>query len=249
MEQKILDLLQKAGCKPELVTAIGESFVSYKETIREQFEADYTAKVEQAKKVCIEETEAHKRELARRLQVFLETKGAAIEATIARQSALSESAATSKLKSLRALLEGVELNAPANNGQATAVIEKAKHKIQQLTEERDQAITAANQKNAIAEKVLKRNRELVTENARLKNLHGDEPTRPVSEGRGAPRSQAQRIDGGRKSGQATTTRSTLVENQVRRPAAADGEGNVRTAGNRNGFGVTDIASQMDEDLI
>jgi hypothetical protein len=163
---KILELLTKAGCKPELVQAIGESLEGYKVTIREQFEADYTAKIEQAKKVCIEETETHKRELSRRLQVFLETRSAAIDAHLARQSALSESEALGKLRNVKALVEGVELNAQALNGQATAgTIEKAKHKIQQLTEERNQAVATANRQNAIAEKVLQRN--LMTEETDL----------------------------------------------------------------------------------
>lgn len=251
MSQKILDLLTKAGCKPELVTAIAESLDQYKTTIREQFEADYTAKVEQAKKVCIEETEAHKRELSRRLQVFLETKSAAIDAHLQRQSALNESEAMVKLKGVKSLLEGITLeqNAASQNGQLPAVIEKAKQKIQQLTEERDQAVALANKKNAIAEKVLVRNRELVTENAKLKSQGGSVPKAPVAEGRGATRGQAtQRIDGTRRATQPATSRPTLVENQERRPAPAQ-TGNIRTQGSKNGFGVNDIASQMDDDLI
>lgn len=252
MSQKILDLLTKAGCKPELVTAIGESLDQYKTTIREQFEADYSAKVEQAKKVCIEETEAHKRELSRRLQVFLETKGAAIDAHLQRQSALNESEAVTKLKNLRALLEGVQVeqNGAGQNGQLPAVIEKAKRTIQQLTEERDQAVALANKKNAIAEKVLSRNRELVTENARLKSQGGSVAKPAVTEGRGAPRGAApQRIDGTRRAAQPATSRPTLVENQDRRPAAQPTPGATRQQGSKGGFGIADIAWVMDEDLI
>lgn len=250
MSQKILDLLTKAGCKPELVTTIGESLEQYKTAIREQFEADYSAKVEQAKKVCIEETEAHKRELSRRVQVFLETKGAAIDAHLQRQSAMNESEAVTKLKNLRALLEGVQIeqNGASQNGQLSAVIEKAKQQIRQLTEDRDRAVAIANKKNAIAEKVLSRNRELVAENARLKSQGpgGLKPT--VVEGRGAPRGQ--RIDSTRRAAAPVTSRPTIVENQERRPAQAPVQGgNTRQAGGKNGFGVTDIASVMDEDLI
>lgn len=248
MEQKILDLMAKAGCKPELVQAIGESLVAYRTTIQEQYEADFTAKVEQAKKVCIEETEAHKRELSRRLQVFLETKSAAIDAHLQRQSAMNESAAASKLRNLKALLEGVQVeqNATATNGQVTpAVVENAKRKIQQLTEERNQAIAISNKKNAIAEKVLQHNRELTTENARLKSQLGGN-RRPVAEGRGAKPNQ--RIDGSRNGARPTTSRPTIVENQDRRPATQPQPGNTRPA-SKGGFGVTDIAGSMDEDLI
>lgn len=247
--KKILDLLAKAGCKTELVTAIGESLEQYKTTIKEQFEADYSAKVEQAKKVCIEETEAHKRELARRVQIFLETKSAAIDANLQRQSAMNESVAVTKLKTVKSLLEGitVEQNGVSQNGQVPAVIEKAKQQIRQLTEERDTAVSLLNKKNAIAEKVLGRNRELVTENARLK-AQGNGKVKPaVNEGRGAPRGQ--RIDSTRRANPPVTSRPTIVENQDRRPVAAPQAGRTQQVGGKNGFGIADIAGVMDDDLI
>ncbi len=249
MSQKILDLLTKAGCKPELVATIGESLGQYKTAIREQYEADFTAKVEQAKKVCIEETEAHKRELSRRLQVFLETKSAAIDAHLQRQSAMNESEAVTKLRNLKNVLEGVQVesNGASQNGQLPAVIEKAKQKIRQLTEERDQAVALANKRNALAEKVLGRNRVLVAENANLKS-QGNGAKQPVTEGRGAPRGQ-QRIDGNRRAAQPVTSRPTIVENQDRRPTTQQAAGQTRQQGGRTGFGVNDIASQMDDDLI
>lgn len=252
MSQKILDLLTKAGCKSELVASIGESLDLYKTTIREQFEADFTAKVEQAKKVCIEETESHKRELSRRLQIFLETKSAAIDAHLQRQSALNESEATTKLKSVKSLLEGVtvEQNVSSQNGQLPAAIEKFKQKIQQLTEEREHAIALANKKNAIAEKVLTRNRELMAESAKLKARGGSVAKTSMAEGRGAPRAAAtQRIDGTRRAVQPATSRPTLVENQDRRPATQPSSGATRQQGGKSGFGVVDIASIMDDDLI
>lgn len=245
--QKILELLQKAGCKAELVTAIGESLEEYKNTVREQFESDYTAKIKEAKKVCVEETENHKRELSRRLQIFLETKSAAIDAHLARQSALSESEAMTKLRNVKSLLEGVEVNGKPNNGEATAIAEEAKRKIQQLTEERNQAVQAANRQNAIAEKVLQRNRQLVTENNRLKAQggNGGQTRETVTEGRGAPRGQTRRVDQSRRAAQPQTSRPTIVENQTRRPAEQPAAPQVRGAG----YNVNDIAANMDEDLI
>lgn len=247
MEQKILDLLGKAGCKPELVKAIGEALVNYKTTTREQYEADYTAKVEQAKKVCIDETESYKRELARRLQIFLETKDAAISAHLERQAALRESEAVTKLKNLKSVLEGVavEQNGQATNGQAAAAIEKATKQIKQLTEERDNACSLLNKKNAIAEKVLKHNRSLMTENARLKStLKEDDAT--VVEGRVANRS-VKRIDTTRRAAAPVTSRPTIVESQDRQPVKP--RANSQTVANGQGFGVTDIAATMEEDLV
>ncbi len=193
---KIKALLQKAGVSAELAGQICESLDSYKKTLRERFEAEYAAKVDAAKKICIDETENHKRELARRVQIFCETKGAAVEASLAKQSALSESEALNKLRDIASLLQGhAPSNGAQNNGQPTAVIAKAKQKIQAVAEERNRAVDAANRANSLAEKMLKRNRLLET---RLKRL-ALEPTggdSVVSEGLGAPRGR--RIDGGRK---------------------------------------------------
>lgn len=249
MEQKILDLLTKAGCKPELVKAIGESLTSYKKTILEQTQADYAAKVEEAKKICIDETNAHKRELSRRLQIFLETKSAAIEANLSRQLALNESEALSKLKDVKALIEGVELNAPADNGQVKASIEKNNLQIQQLQEERNHAVETANRQTVMAEKAIKRNRELMRENAVLRG-NGGNKRQPVTEGRVVQNGQPQtrRIDTARRNGQTSTVRPTIVENQTR-TAPVRKAPNVTSAGQPSSFGVNDIAANMDTDLV
>lgn len=240
---KIIELLTKAGCNPELVTSIVESLDEYKLTIKEQFDADYTAKITEAKKICIEETEAHKRELSRRVQIFLETKSATIDAHLTRQSALNESEAMAKLRNVKSLIEGVvEVNnSQADNGTVTAVVENAKRKMQKLAEERDNAVATANRQTAIAEKVLRQNRALTTECARLKQNGA-----VVTESQHKAKSrQPHRIDGTRTNGQPSTTRPTIIENQTRRPAAP----NTAPIKSRGGFGVPDIAETMDEDLI
>lgn len=242
---KIQALLQKAGVNEELAAQIVGSLESYKSTLREQFEREYAGKVEQAKKVCVEETEAHKRELARRLQIFCETKGAAIEAQLTKQSALSESEALSKLTTVRAMLEGIQLNGEPN-GKATAGLEKAKKQVHVAVEHRDRAVETANRQTAIAEKSLKKNRELATENAHLKKLIRS-GKKSVTEGK---TKKSRRIDGGRKkSRQPVSSRPTLVESQERRPPQQRKNANVTGTGNGQGYGINDIASQVDEDLI
>jgi hypothetical protein len=234
---KIKELLAKSGCKPELVNAIAESLDRYKTGLQDQFAANFNSKVENAKKVCVEETEAHKRELARRLQIFCETKSAAIETQLAKMSALSESQAMTKLKNVRALLEGVQLNGVAN-GQSAAALEKAKRRAQQLEEERNRAVAEANRKTAIAEKALKQNRALVSENAKLQNA-----SKTVVENR-SPR----RMEPTVRNSKPTTTRATLLESQERRPAPRSQQSNVtvRPTGN---ITVLDIAANMDTDLV
>lgn len=236
---KIKALLEKAGCKSEVVGSICEALENYKVTLRESYDAEYKARIEEAKKVCVEEVESHKRELARRVQIFCETKSAAIEAQLAKQSALSESEAATKLKNIMSLLEGVEPNGAANSA-ATAALKKARHQLQQVSEEKNKAITVANRQSAIAEKALKENRRMSAELANLKTKL------TVNESR-APQA-GKRIDTKRATGKPVTTRQTLLENQDRRPAASNGSA-IRNVPNKNGFGIADIASNMDEDLI
>jgi hypothetical protein len=241
---KILELLKKAGCKPELVDAIGEALVTYKTTIQEQFEADYTTKVNQAKKICIEETENHKRELARRFQVFVETRAVAIDSRLKHHMAISESEASAKLRTVKSVLEDVEVIRQPDNGKITAVVENSNRTIQQLTAERDRAVEAANRQTAIAEKIMKRNRALVAENGQLRQTRVQRPA-VTTEGR---QQQPRRIDQSRRGGTPTTSRSTLVESQTRIPAQQPQPNNVRTQFG-NGFAVDDIAAQMDTDLL
>lgn len=242
---KIKALLEKAGCKTELVDQICESLVTYKDTLQEQFKAEQAAKIEEAKKVCIEETEAHKRELARRLQIFCETKSAAIEAQLAKQSALNETEAEARLLSVRRLVEGIDPNGE-HNGDVTATLEKAKRQLQVANEEKKRAVEAANRQMEIAQKALRQNRQLATENAQLKRGTG----RQVNESRQAPAGQGRRIDNNRRNTtQPTTTRPTLLENQDRRTPAKQTQPNIINAGNPAGYGIADIAEGLDEDLV
>lgn len=235
---KIKNLLVKAGCSNELVDSICESLSQFKKDLREQYEAEYTSKVEEAKQVCIEETESHKRELARRLTIFCETKGAAIEQQLAKQSALNESEALAKLYAVRSAIDGLPNG--EQNGNVKAVVEKAKQQVKLANEARDNAIAKANRQTAIAEKALKTSRELQT---RLNKLSG--ATRQVATESKTP--QSRRIDGSRgKTRTPVSTRPTLVENQDRRQVRPQPQ---PTTGSGNGFGINDIAATMESELL
>lgn len=233
--KKIKDLLIKAGCKPELVGQIAESMAEYKKTIDEQYKADYAAKITAAKKVCLEETENHKRELSRRLAIFCEAKSASIEAQLAKKSAINESVAASKLQSLKNVLEGVAANG-SPNPKVTAVLRKAERQIKTMKESQQKTLAAANRKVAIAEKVLKNNRKLVAENTMLKEkLQSGLRPKPTST----------RLDENRQRSVAKTTRATILENQDRSTKAP-----VRNTTAKPGvFGVNEIANVMDDSLI
>ena len=232
---KIKELLEKSGCKQELISSICESLVTYKESVKEQFEKDANSKIDAAKKVCIEETENHKRELARRVQIFCETKSAAINAQIQKQQQIGESGAMAKLKEVKSLLEGITINGQ-KNGQTSVALERAQRQVKALAEEKNKAIETANRYTQIAEKALKENRSLVAENTKLKKTV---QAKPLVESK-SPVQNTKRLDTGRNKSTAATTRPTLAENQSRtRPAQT-----IREATGLNS--IQSIAAQIDD---
>lgn len=209
---KIRELMVKCDIKPELADELCEAIQSYTDAIRENYEQDFAARKEEAKRVCVEETEAHKRELARRLSIWCEAKSAAVETTLTKQAAIKESEAVTKLREMRALFEGVELNG-VPNGKLKAELNSLKGKVKSLLEDKNRAVEIANRQTTIAKKLLANNRALERKLVESKA----QPRNTLTEG--AKSGQPRRIDGQRKSGTATTSRPTIVENQTRKPAA------------------------------
>jgi len=198
MNDKIKALMLKSGLSEDATKALCEALDTHLTERYARQDAEFNAKLAKAKKVCVEEVEAHKRELARRVQIFAEAKSNAIETTIAKQSAIKESAAFAKLKDIQSLLAGVELNGE-QNGNLRAEIVELKRRVQGLVEERNGAIAKANRANAIAEKVLKRNRILESQRVAPVKTESRQVAKPIAKTGGRP----------------VTTRPTLVENQTR----------------------------------
>jgi len=237
---ELKDLLQKAGVQPEFTGRIIESLESYKSTIKESLEAEFVTKISKAKKICVEETETYKRDLARRVQIFCETKGAAIEAQLRKQSVSSESKSTSKLNKIAALVEGIELNV-GNDGKLKTNFEAAKAKIRQLVESRDKANELANKQTSIARKILAESQGLESENIRLKRMLVGAKT--VTESNAPRANRPNLLPRKRLSQSVTTTRPTLVESQdpstpSKQPAIVAG-----------GYNINSIAANLDENLI
>lgn len=237
---ELKDLLQKAGVQPEFTGRIIESLESYKSTIKESLEAEFVTKISKAKKICVEETETYKRDLARRVQIFCETKGAAIEAQLRKQSVSSESKSTSKLNKIAALVEGIELNV-GNDGKLKTNFEAAKAKIRQLVESCDKANELANKQTSIARKILAESQGLESENIRLKRMLVG--TKTVTESSAPKTNRPNLLPRKRLSQSVTTTRPTLVESQdpstpSKQPAIVAG-----------GYNINSIAANLDENLI
>ncbi len=163
---KIKALLEKAGVSNELAEQITKTLVEYKDTVRKTVQEEFNSKLEQAKKLFVEETELYKKDLANRLQIFCETKSAVIEGQLQKQAALSEKQAVKKLRSVYLALEGIQVKDEASN--TAKALSKARTQIKQLAEERDTAIAKANRQTAVAEQLAKRARTILAENQQLK---------------------------------------------------------------------------------
>jgi hypothetical protein len=195
---KIKQLLQKCGLSPEVSAELCEAIDNHANMLKEQSDTEFKARLAKAKKVCFEEVEAHKAELSRRLQIFLEAKNSTIEELVTRQSANKETEAVAKLEKIYALLEGIELNGQSNSELRTE-IEKFRKLAEHLVEERNKAVSKARRCVAISERVLKRNRIV---------------ERALTESKATPTNRTARIDASRSNGQRQTTQRTLKESVV-----------------------------------
>lgn len=238
--QQIQELMTKCGLSEEAASKICDSIIGYSNTYKAKIDEEYATRVEAARKICVEETEAYKLELARRLQVYLEARSQHIEQNIARQVAVREGEAQNLLSQVQSLLEGI----PAG-GDAALKNEntKLRQHMARLQEERDKAVVTANRQTALAEKVLRRNR---LAESRLAQLESRIPSgrQQVNEGRG----QRQRLDSGRTGGVPVTTRGTLTENQDPRLPLDSRRGNTVSAEvqTMNGLTPEAIAEHIDD---
>jgi hypothetical protein len=209
--EKIRELFKQAGVSETLSSQIVESLEKYRKDIREQADLELKEKIKEAKKICVEEVDTHKRDLARKVQIFFESQVSAIERKLIKSSALKESDALSKLRDIRQSLEGITIGESDKDS-------KALHdQMATLKEERDTAIARANRANALAEKALQRNRTI----ERKLNESKATPAKTLTEGTG----QTKRIDQNRnKPAKAQSTRPTILENQNRNPIAAIADG-------------------------
>lgn len=222
---KIKQLLQKCGLSPEVSAELCEAIDSHANLLKEQSDTEFQARLAKAKKVCFEEVEAHKAELSRRLQIFLEAKNSTIEELVMRQSANKETEAVAKLEKIYALLEGIELNGQSNSELKTE-IDKFRKLAERLVEERNSAVAKAKRCIQISERVLKRNRGL---------------EQSLNEGKQTPNQG--RLDASRNGGQRRTTQRTLKEN-VETAAAPKREAPIATM--QPPRSPAEVAATMDE---
>ena len=236
---KIRQLLEKLGSK-ELADQIVETLNTHESDLKSNLEEEYKARLKKAKEVCIEEVDSYKKELARKVQIFCESRADKIEQQIANQVAIRESAAETKLTQIASLLEGVEVNGDSEAALRAAQDElKAYNKqIAAIKEERNAAVNKANRATGIAEKALERNKalELQVDEGKSESA-GKKEAEVVTEGKEGEKEKSKEA----KPGTPISTRKTVVEN-IKKPKEKAEESPVQTM---SGFSPEVIASQMD----
>jgi outer membrane murein-binding lipoprotein Lpp len=214
--EKIRELIKDIGASNELAEQICEQLERWiqakdgeyqkkEEALNESFKQ----RLERAKKVCVEEVDKEKRNIAQKVEVYLESKANSVERAMTKQRALEESKAVNNLKKVKAILEGIELNGGINRAEydkAVTEMAKLKRSLATLSESRDQAIAKANRATKIATGVLKKNK--ILEDKLRKNGVIAEEKAPAKE------KNLQEIAEEKKSATPQSTRRVIAENQV-----------------------------------
>lgn len=198
---KIKQLMIKVGLSEEAANQLTASIDNHLQQLRESVDKEYQQKLEKAKQICLKETEDHKRELSRRLQIFLEAKSNHIQEVLGKQSAERGTEAESKLEKIASLVEGIEINGQPNSdlqAQNAKLIESTN----KLQAQYKKAITKANQLQEVINTVLKRNKKLE------QSLAESQQKQLVSE--------STNLNQYKTKSKAATTRRTLEENVTRK---------------------------------
>lgn len=164
--ENIKVLLVKANCSSDLVDSICEAMEQYKAKITEQADLELQTKIKAVKKAVLEEVEDYKLDLAKRVQLFCESKSQTIEEQLMRRSAAGETEAQTNLRKITAVLEGVELDGKPNS-EIAAKLADADNTINRLNQR--VKFHQAKEKRAlqVAESVIKQNQKLILENQKV----------------------------------------------------------------------------------
>ncbi|MEE8568068.1 MAG: hypothetical protein V3S81_05615 [Anaerolineales bacterium] len=246
--KKLRSQLEQLGGSKELVEGILESLKSHKTQIEEQAKADFQERLDQAKKVCTEELNGYKKELARKVQLFFESRSTRIDQQIAKQTVVKEAAAETKLKDVVNVLAGIEANGEGDKAEFDTLKEqvgKLQTENTKLTGQNSVLAEKANRAHGLASQTLQKNKALSSELAEAKAT-----TDPISEGKDKgkgkgktkPKAKAKTgkpLSEGKK--QAPTVTRAQDQSQIRKPKAKKAS---KPQG--DGFSVAAIADGMEE---
>jgi len=158
--EKMRELLGKLGASKDLSNAVCEHLEQYAKDVKAKANQELHEKVKRAKQICVEEVAREKVNLARKVQIFLESKAKSIEHAMTKQRVAEDTEATATLKKAKAILEDIEVEGGASSRELLALKKKSERLekvLGTIREERDRAVDKANHANEVAVKFLKKN--------------------------------------------------------------------------------------------
>ena len=223
---KLKSLLKQLGGSEELTNSICEELDQYTQSVKVKYEQEFKNKLQKAKDICLEEINKEKALLAKKVAVYLEAKEGQIQKTAEKHRLNEETEATSTLKRVKTMLEGITIDDQGQNRELQ-VTRRQLSRLQKaavaLKEERDLAVSKANQANQIALKTLEKNRLLESKVKSAAIVEGKskpsarkvaDKSKTIAEGKKTSKPKRRRLDESRKvTAKAKSTRKTLVENQ------------------------------------
>lgn len=170
---KIESLLKQMGISEEATKEFVTVCQEWHKTEKDKLQEEYKVRLEKAKKLCVEEVEAHKANLSRGVKMFLENQGDIIRKASEKKAAIAESDAVNQLKKIKSLLGGIDVDGAVNAQAVQAESKKNAELVGQvatLTESLSKERAKAAKLGELSEKSLSRQRELektITEHKQL----------------------------------------------------------------------------------
>lgn len=212
MNSKVTDLLKKMNVTPELIEEFDKLLDETREGMKKQLEEQFRHRLGNAKKVCAEEIEKQKADLARKVEVFLEARINTISREAQKQAAIGESEATKTLRELKSLLEGVNSGSSPTDQAAIAELKELRTACHRLQEQNEKLGLKAERANKIAMQVLQRNRILESSKAKVP---ATPVAKPVTEAKGGEKG---RLESLRKPSATPKTARAPIHETVAHPA-------------------------------
>lgn len=170
---KIGAILKQMGISEEAIGEFVNICESWHNEAKEKLQQEYKVRLDKAKKLCIEEVEAHKSNLSRGVKMFLDSQGDLIRRSSEKSSAIAESEAVNKLKKITNLLNGLDVDSAANAQALQAESRKNAElvsKVANLTESLNREKAKAAKFGELSEKSLARQRKLEEQATKHANL-------------------------------------------------------------------------------
>ena len=230
---KIKELLVKLGSE-DLANEILESLTSWRSEQEKTLNEQLKEKLIKAKALCVEEVNKHKRNISRRVEIFLESKVAQVEREARGRQAIGESKAVNDLKQVKALLGGYTIDGIDEDLQAIkSENETLRTKVVAVNEEKSKISKHYTRARGIAQRAIQRN--VVLE----EKAQQDAITESKTNGKGTKLSQERK-----KSAKPKTNRATISESQqparAKKPAREGGGGDDE---------IMRIAMETETDLV